>query len=256
MDHRGFVLVLNTASVFWSRATAFRRHDAIAAMDLDVRSLDVKKNQGEVLARIHACSTKIMTTLVARVEEYLESFFRNARVETLAIDSGGQCKSLHALVVSPRIGKERFGGLGHQREPKCSGHKNGSGAAGSSISNHKFHKRSRRQIFEGSKEDSEQKEAKLAKAETFFWGSCLLNQERGMRAIGQTVAAVLQTRQKLHRSERDPNQPPVMGRNLRIGVRPRLRRESSRKRTPSLKAFANFASFCSESSLHPWLPSV
>lgn len=58
-------------------------------MDLDVRSLDVKKNQGEVLARIHAGSTKIMTTLVARLEEYLESFFRNARVETLAIDSGG-----------------------------------------------------------------------------------------------------------------------------------------------------------------------
>jgi hypothetical protein len=59
-----------------------------------------------------------------------------------------------------------------------------------------------------------------------------------MRAIGQTVAAVLRTRQKLHRSESGPNQRPVMGRNLRIGVRPRLRRESSQKRTPSLKAFA------------------
>ena len=79
------------------------------------------------------------------------------------MDTGGQCKSLHALVVSPRIGKERFGGLGHQREPKCSGHKSGSGAAGLKHI-HKFHQRSRRQIFEGSKEDSEQKVAKLAKA--------------------------------------------------------------------------------------------
>jgi hypothetical protein len=57
-------------------------------MDPDARSLDVKKNQGEVLARIHASSTRIMTTLVARVEEYLESFFRNGCVETLAMDSG------------------------------------------------------------------------------------------------------------------------------------------------------------------------
>jgi len=30
-----------------------------------------------------------MTILVARVEEYLESLFRNARVEALAMDSGG-----------------------------------------------------------------------------------------------------------------------------------------------------------------------
>jgi hypothetical protein len=30
-----------------------------------------------------------MTTLVARAEEYLESLFRNARVEILAMDSGG-----------------------------------------------------------------------------------------------------------------------------------------------------------------------
>jgi hypothetical protein len=59
-------------------------------VDADARSLDVKKNQGQVLAR------------------------------TLAMDSGGQCKSLHALVVSPRIGKERLGGLDHQCEPKSS----------------------------------------------------------------------------------------------------------------------------------------
>jgi hypothetical protein len=31
----------------------------------------------------------------------------------------GQCKSLHALVVSLRIGKERFAGLDHQHEPEC-----------------------------------------------------------------------------------------------------------------------------------------
>jgi hypothetical protein len=69
MDHRGFVLVLNTASVFFSGAAAISRQDAIAAMVPDARSLDVKKNQGEGLTRIHACSTKIMTTLAARVEE-------------------------------------------------------------------------------------------------------------------------------------------------------------------------------------------
>jgi spore maturation protein SpmA len=61
MDHRGLFLVLNTASVFLNRATAISLQDG--------RSLDAKKNQGEVLARIHACSTKFMTSLVARVEE-------------------------------------------------------------------------------------------------------------------------------------------------------------------------------------------
>jgi hypothetical protein len=34
-----------------SRATAISRHNAVAAMDADARSLDVKKNQGQVLAR-------------------------------------------------------------------------------------------------------------------------------------------------------------------------------------------------------------